>query len=176
MDRCKRKPRAARCCAAAGIILAALLAGGCGHVFREETPPVTHMGETVIIVPSETNPTTAPIAEPKIEPETTAPPQTEATEEPEDAQVLKILSSPETVSPRQEAVVVIQGKLNTEYRITVRYKSGPSQAAGLEPKITDAEGNASWTWRIGSRTSQGTYPIEITGGGEKETVHFTVAG
>ncbi len=176
MDRCKRKPQAARCCAAAGIILAALLAGGCGAVFGEETPPIAHMDQMAILVPSETDPTTVPTAAPETEPETTAPPQTEATEEPENTQVLKILSYPETVSPRQEAVVAIQGKPYTEYRITVRYKSGPSQAAGLEPKITDAEGNVSWTWRIGSRTSQGTYPIEIAGCGEKETVHFTVTG
>jgi len=46
--------------------------------------------------------------------------------------------------------------------ITVYYKSGPSTAAGLFPKVADADGRASWTWRVGTRTTPGTYRIEVS--------------
>jgi micrococcal nuclease len=43
--------------------------------------------------------------------------------------------------------------------ITVNYKSGPSQGAGLYPqrgiRIT-------WTWTVGSRTTPGRWPIVVS--------------
>lgn len=36
--------------------------------------------------------------------------------------------------------------------ITVEYKSGPSQAAGLYPKAS-VGGRVSWTWKVGTRTT-----------------------
>jgi len=43
--------------------------------------------------------------------------------------------------------------------ILVVYKSGPSQARGLEPKVADTRGQITWVWRVGTNTSSGTWPI-----------------
>ena len=72
------------------------------------------------------------------------------------------------------ATVSIVGKPNTKYTITVYYKSGASTAEGLEPKTSDANGNVSWTWKIGGRTSPGTYRLVIAGDGESIERQFTV--
>jgi len=62
--------------------------------------------------------------------------------------------------------------------ITVYYKSGPSEASGLEPKIADSEGRVCWSWKVGSRTTPGSWRIVVTAtaGGETatETTYFTV--
>jgi hypothetical protein len=47
--------------------------------------------------------------------------------------------------------------------ITVRYKSGPSEAAGLSPKRSSV-GRVSWTWMVGSRTTPGRWPIDVSCG------------
>jgi hypothetical protein len=44
--------------------------------------------------------------------------------------------------------------------ITVYYKSGPSRAQGLYPK-RPAGGRVSWTWKVGTRTTPGRWPIEV---------------
>jgi micrococcal nuclease len=44
--------------------------------------------------------------------------------------------------------------------ITVNYKSGPSHAAGLYPKQSNA-GRVSWTWKVGTRTTPGRWTIDI---------------
>jgi hypothetical protein len=44
---------------------------------------------------------------------------------------------------------------------TVYYKSGPSQAAGLYPK---RGGRISWTWKVGTRTTPGRWPIIVSCG------------
>ena len=87
---------------------------------------------------------------------------------------VKFISYPETVARNEIATVEFQGKPNTEYVITVYYKSGASTADGLEPKISDDNGYVSWTWKVGGRTSPGTFKIVISGGGESKTVYFTV--
>jgi hypothetical protein len=49
-------------------------------------------------------------------------------------------------------------------RITVSYKSGPSKAAGLTPKRPSALGRISWTWKVGSSTTTGRWPIVVSCG------------
>ena len=46
--------------------------------------------------------------------------------------------------------------------IEVGYASGPSHAAGLEPKNAGASGSVSWTWTIGAQTQLGTWPVAVT--------------
>ena len=62
--------------------------------------------------------------------------------------------------------------------ITVYYKSGPSTASGLGAKTADSDGNVSWTWKVGTRTTPGTYRIVVTaalgGATRSETVYFQV--
>lgn len=48
--------------------------------------------------------------------------------------------------------------------ITVYYKSGPSEAQGLYPKRTNAQRRASWTWKVGTRTTPGRWPIVVSCG------------
>ena len=45
--------------------------------------------------------------------------------------------------------------------ITVVYKSGPSEAAGLYPKRGT---RISWSWRVGTRTTPGRWPIVVSCG------------
>lgn len=125
-------------------------------------------------------PTTAPTQAPETEttqPTTvsTQPPETESTQSPliTDGEIV-FVEYPETVHRNQKATVTIKGKPNTEYSITVYYKSGPSSASGLEAKVSDSDGYVSWTWKVGAKTSAGTYDIVVSGGGEEETIRFTV--
>ena len=48
--------------------------------------------------------------------------------------------------------------------ITVDYYSGPSDAAGLYSKRPVA-GRVSWTWKVGTRTTPGRWPIRVSCGG-----------
>jgi hypothetical protein len=47
--------------------------------------------------------------------------------------------------------------------ISVYYKSGPSEAAGLYSK-RPARGRVSWTWKVGTRTTPGRWPILVSCG------------
>ena len=82
------------------------------------------------------------------------------------------LTSP--ISAGSTAAIGIKGKPGTEYSIKVYYKSGASHAEGLVPKISDSNGEVSWSWKVGSRTSAGTFRIVISGDGEKIETYFTV--
>ena len=48
-------------------------------------------------------------------------------------------------------------------KITVYYKSGPSTAQGLYPK-RPRNGRVSWTWKVGTRTTPGRWPIRVACG------------
>lgn len=83
------------------------------------------------------------------------------------AVALVSLTSP--VSPGGTATITVQTMPGARCLITVRYKSGPSRAAGLASKMADSKGRASWTWRVGTRTTPGEWPIFVTcSSGEEE--------
>ncbi|MDF2548799.1 MAG: hypothetical protein K0R93_3697 [Anaerosolibacter sp.] len=63
----------------------------------------------------------------------------------------------------ENVTATIGGSPGVEYDIEVYYSSGPSKAAGLEPKKADSNGNVSWTWKVGSKTNPGQYKIVIKG-------------
>ena len=79
-----------------------------------------------------------------------------------------------SVSAGSFASVSIHGAPNTTYSITVVYNSGISTASGLEDVTSDSNGNASWSWKVGTRTKSGTYPITVSGGGQSESTSFSV--
>ena len=107
-------------------------------------------------------PTLAPVIDPEPIPEPT--PETP-----------KITGSSSYVFNRNEnATISAKGAPNTEYKISVYYNSGASTAAGLEKKTSDANGNVSWTWKIGGSTNFGTYSATITGGGDTFDIVFEV--
>lgn len=113
-----------------------------------------------------------------VEPTTQKPtekPTQKPTEKPTEAPVsLEVTNVSSSVYPGEYAYVSVQGEPNTDYSITVTYKSGASTAAGLYTKTSDSNGNVSWEWKVGTRTSSGTYPIRISGGGQTVTANFTV--
>jgi len=74
------------------------------------------------------------------------------------------------------AFIKIQASPNTDYTCEVEYKSGMSTADGLGTKRSDANGNVSWKWKVGTRTSLNYTPtIYIEGGGDSTSVEFEVA-
>lgn len=79
-----------------------------------------------------------------------------------------------TVSAGSQASISIKGAPNTNYTISVRYSSGISKANGLESKVSDDNGNVSWSWKIGNKTKKGTYPITISGGDSSVNTEFTI--
>ncbi len=59
--------------------------------------------------------------------------------------------------------------------ITVYYKSGPSRASGLYSKTADGDGNVSWSWKVGTRTTPGSWRIVVTSSLDGETVSQTTS-
>src|SRR5438552_2708517 len=75
---------------------------------------------------------------------------------------IKLISLTSPVSPGNDATIVVKTAANANCQITVHYKSGPSKAQGLFPKSADNQGQVSWTWRVGSNTTPGQWPITVT--------------
>lgn len=145
-------------------------------------PPVTASQVVTTRPTAEPKPSETPkpviTAEPQTEPPSAATTKPQTTSEPQTPQnpggSLTVLELTATVSKGNKATVTIQGLPNTEYTIKVRYSSGYSSAAGLEPKTSDAGGVCSWTWKVGGSTKPGTYPITISDGTNTYTLSFTV--
>ena len=87
---------------------------------------------------------------------------------------LRVESLTSPVSPNEYATLVVIGKPGKSYSIVVNYKSGPSTAAGLEPKVAGSDGRVSWTWKIGARTTAGSWTINVTGDGQSISTKITV--
>ena len=63
-----------------------------------------------------------------------------------------------TVAASDEASVTVRVAPAARCTIAVVYASGPSKAAGLEAK---RGGTITWTWKVGSRTKPGLYPVTV---------------
>ena len=153
------------------------------QIETEPPAPVTQPPETEPPKPTTQAPQTEPPAPVTQAPVTEPPkPVTEppapvthppvVTEAPK--QVLDILSVTSPIGGGQNATLSAKGKPNTAYDIKVVYSSGESSAKGLEDKTSDANGNVSWTWKVGAKTKPGTYTITVKGGGETDTIKITV--
>lgn len=70
------------------------------------------------------------------------------------------LTSP--VEAGDDASIAVRTAPAARCHITVHYKSGPSKAKGLVSKLADMQGEVSWTWQVGSRTTPGAWPIVVT--------------
>ncbi len=77
--------------------------------------------------------------------------------------------------PAEEVTLQAQSAPGTLCTITVIYRSGPSHAQGLDPKTSDATGNVSWTWFVGSSTSPGKSPIVVSCGAAQARTFIEVA-
>jgi micrococcal nuclease len=87
---------------------------------------------------------------------------------------LTITQAPGTVSRGATATVAVKTTPGASCSITVIYKSGPSEAPGLSPKQADGAGHVSWSWKVGSSTTPGTWPVIITCGGQEVQTAVTV--
>lgn len=85
-----------------------------------------------------------------------------------------VVTWPDTIGRNVVGTVVIKGQPGVKYDIDVYYKSGISSAKGLEDQVADENGYVIWSWKVGPSTASGTYKIVITGGGQQQTLIFTV--
>lgn len=75
--------------------------------------------------------------------------------------VLEVVSLTSPARRNSTATLKIHTEPGADCTITVMYKSGPSVARGLEPKIADLEGNVSWSWQVGGNTTPGTWKVIV---------------
>ena len=110
-------------------------------------------------LPQPTN-TVRPTAVPTSAPQPTSPPT--------GAIVLISLTSP--ASPGQNATLVIRVDPGAVCDPGVIYRSGESGAQGLDAKTAGANGQLSWTWRVGTNTAPGTWTVYVVcnPGGRRE--------
>lgn len=88
------------------------------------------------------------------------------------------LSSP--IQRGSNASISIQTSPGANCSISVIYKSGPSNAAGLGPQIANGNGIITWSWKVGTKTTPGTWSIHVScnQGGNSSTISvpFEVTG
>jgi hypothetical protein len=81
--------------------------------------------------------------------------------------VVVVIADPTGSEPNVEAgsdaTLTVAIPTGTSCAIVVTYKSGPSSASGLYAQRARA-GRISWTWTVGSRTTPGRWPIDISCG------------
>lgn len=84
--------------------------------------------------------------------------------------VVALLNAPLTVARDHYATLKAKTAGRISCSIDVEYSSGSSTAAGLVTKTSDSAGLVSWTWKVGARTTQGSWPITVTcGSGSAKT-------
>ncbi|MHB8276160.1 MAG: hypothetical protein ACYDIA_00695 [Candidatus Humimicrobiaceae bacterium] len=106
---------------------------------------------------------------------TTTTATTETTQAQQSQGGIQITSLTSPIKRGSYATISIHTSPNVLCSITVYYKSGPSEAQGLEPKTSDGDGNCSWTWKVGTRTTPGNWKIVISVQGEEQIeTYFTV--
>jgi micrococcal nuclease len=88
--------------------------------------------------------------------------------------LVTLLNAPLTVARSHNATLQAKTAPNTSCSIEVDYSSGPSTAAGLNPKTSNGAGAVSWTWKVGANTTRGAWPITVTCGGGSAETHITV--
>jgi hypothetical protein len=86
------------------------------------------------------------------------------------------LTSP--ISRGSTASLTIKTAPGAQCTITVLYKSGPSSSAGLGPQTAGADAMVTWSWKVSSSTTPGTWSITVTaesgGGSNSLTISFQV--
>lgn len=134
-----------------------------------ETTTTTKKEETTTTAQATT---TTKVAETTTTIETTTTENTSPQQQPSGIQITS-LTSP--INRGAYATISILTAPNILCTITVYYKSGPSEAQGLEPKMSDGDGNCSWTWKVGTRTTPGNWEIVVSAQGEGQIeTYFTV--
>jgi hypothetical protein len=76
--------------------------------------------------------------------------------------LITLVSVTSPAAPFTDATLTVSTNPGANCSIVVHYKSGPSRAKGLVPKVASSSGRVSWTWRVGSNTTPGRWPIVVT--------------
>jgi hypothetical protein len=114
-------------------------------------PPSTEPPSTEQPTPSSDLASPTPEATPEETPVATEPP----------ALAIRLaVTSP--VSRNRYAKLTARTHAAARCSIEVDYASGASTAAGLGDKTVPASGVVSWSWKVGGRTTKGTWPIYVS--------------
>jgi hypothetical protein len=76
---------------------------------------------------------------------------------------VKLVSVTSPISAGSDATLMVAAPTGATCSIVVTYKSGPSSAAGLYSQRARG-GRIAWTWRVGTRTTPGRWPIDVSCG------------
>ncbi|MFD1775758.1 pilus assembly protein [Paenibacillus rhizophilus] len=95
----------------------------------------------------------------------------------EDNTSISILEKPNPARPNKQGVIRIKTTPNASANLTVFYKSGKSTAKYLGWKKADENGYIEWEWRIGGKTTPGSWPTFVieTEDGQSAEGQFYVA-
>ena len=74
---------------------------------------------------------------------------------------IDVISLTSPIAAGSTASLTIQTLPGANCSITVYYKSGASQAAGLGSQTANASGKVSWSWKVGARTTPGLWSISV---------------
>ena len=124
-----------------------------GSGYSVETIKQGQIQAPPIIQPTEEQPIVQPTA---------PPPTAQPTEVPPVKPTIDIVSLTSPIAPGGQASLTIKTTPGAACTITVYYKSGPSQAQGLGPQTANSEGNVTWSWKVGTRTTPGTWHVVVT--------------
>lgn len=75
---------------------------------------------------------------------------------------IKVINTAGMVQRGEYASETIATEFGATCSIEVDYASGPSTAKGLGTQSTDQNGEITWTWKVGTNTTLGTWPINIS--------------
>ena len=75
---------------------------------------------------------------------------------------VKVTKRTGSVRRNATASVTIRTIKGSRCDILVEYSSGNATAKGLGTKKADSSGVITWKWKVGSKTTRGTWPIDIT--------------
>ena len=153
----------------AAICIALLPALGCAEAPSTDSPSTTSYATGSGGVGGGAAPTATPVLAPTPTSTPTAPP----TQAPPEVSVT-FVNAPLSARPGQATTLIARTSPNTGCTIEVDYKSGPSHAQGLVPKTSDAGGNVSWTWIVGTRTTPGQWPITVSCGSASNQTYINV--
>jgi hypothetical protein len=93
---------------------------------------------------------------------------------PNTAATARLVSVTSPVKKNAHATLVAHVAPAQRCKIAVLYKSGPSEAQGLNPK-RPVHGRVSWTWMVGGNTTLGKWPIQVNcGSAGSFRTHFKV--
>lgn len=121
---------------------------------------------------------TSPPATSSSPPTSSSSTQITTSSQPSNELTLQIISRTSPVKHGAYATLIAQTIPGAKCDIVVYYKSGPSTAQGLYTKTADENGQVSWTWKVGTNTTPGSWLIVVTanykGKSVTQSTYFTV--